>query len=230
MKSRAATAEFPAEAEPTGTWLRLPPLDAPFLVGAVVHQFKIGTLDSSTMPVPPHLVRFRVGSVNRLDFFGWAQFGIVRMTDRTVPAGTVIDSEARTVDPRRLRSYPFWPRPNDHEDHHFSFRECLRDRPGGGRAGQEYRRRPAPGMVPGGGGDRDAPAGLLPRPIGHGSRGLHRRRRRFLAPLPSRPRLLVRVFGGCALAVSGLSDPGRQRSVCGAGAVRPADAAHTGDR
>ena len=28
------------------------------------------------------------------------------MTDRTVPAGTVIDSEARTVDPERLRSTP----------------------------------------------------------------------------------------------------------------------------
>jgi protein-glutamine gamma-glutamyltransferase len=73
------------------------------------------------MPVPPHLLRFRVGSVNRLDFFGWAQFGIVRMTGRTVPAGTVIDSEARTVDPRRLRSFPFWPRRNDTSDHHLSF-------------------------------------------------------------------------------------------------------------
>ena len=50
-----------------------------------------------------HVTRFRVGSVNRLDFFGWAQYGIIRMTDRTVPAGTVIDCEARTVDPRRLR-------------------------------------------------------------------------------------------------------------------------------
>ncbi len=55
------------------------------------------------MPIPAHPVRFRVGSVNRLDFFGWAQFGIIRMTDRTVPAGTVIDSESLTVDPERLR-------------------------------------------------------------------------------------------------------------------------------
>ena len=112
---------FPAQQEPSGTWLRLPWLAAPFLAGLVSHQIKIGTLDSSTMPVPPHLMRFRVGSVNRLDFFGWAQLGIMRMTGRTIPAGTVIDSEARTVDPRRLRSLSFRAQPCQDNDHHLSF-------------------------------------------------------------------------------------------------------------
>jgi protein-glutamine gamma-glutamyltransferase len=114
---------LPAVPEPSDTWLRLPWLEASFLAGTVVHQVKIGTLDSSPMPMPPHLMRFRVGSVNRLDFFGWAQFGIVRMTGRTVPAGTVIDSEARTVDPRRLRSHPFRPQSANALDHHLSFRD-----------------------------------------------------------------------------------------------------------
>ena len=112
---------FPAEPEPRSTWLRLPGLEAPFFAGTIVHQIKIGTLESSPMPVPPHLLRFRVGSVNRLDFFGWAQFGIVRMTDRAVPAGTVIDSEAHTVDPEVLRSSPFKLRPSTADDHHVSF-------------------------------------------------------------------------------------------------------------
>jgi protein-glutamine gamma-glutamyltransferase len=112
---------FPAEPEPRGTWLRLPWSEAPFLAGIVTHQVKIGTLESSPMPVPPHLSRFRVGSVNRLDFFGWAQFGIIRMTDRTIPAGTVIDSEARTVDPERLRLSPLLRRPGNEDDHHISF-------------------------------------------------------------------------------------------------------------
>jgi protein-glutamine gamma-glutamyltransferase len=44
------------------------------------------------------------------------------MTDRTVPAGTAIDSEARTVDPQRLRLLPFPPRPWNEDDHHLSFR------------------------------------------------------------------------------------------------------------
>ena len=73
------------------------------------------------MPVPTHLTRFRVGSVNRPDFFGWAQFGIVRMTGRTVPAGTVIDSESRTVDPERLGSLAFAASPESEGDHHLSF-------------------------------------------------------------------------------------------------------------
>ena len=112
---------FPAAQEPRSSWLKLPWSEVECLAGTVVHQVKIGTLESSPMPLPPHLTRFRVGSVNRLDFFGWAQFGIIRMTDRTVPAGTVIDSEARTVDRERLVSLPFLARPTNEDDHHLSF-------------------------------------------------------------------------------------------------------------
>jgi transglutaminase-like putative cysteine protease len=116
------TQSLPAELEASGAWLRLfwPP--APYLAGAVAHQVKIGTLESSPIPMPPHPVRFRVGSVNRLDFFGWAQRGIIRMTDRTVPAGTVIDTESLTVDPEGLRALPFAARTGNEDDHHLSFR------------------------------------------------------------------------------------------------------------
>ncbi len=89
--------------------------------GVVGHQIKVGTLDSSPLPVPPHLTRLRVGSVNRLDFFGWSHDGIVRMVGRTVPSGTVIDSESRTVDPERLRQVPLFARPDYPEDHSISF-------------------------------------------------------------------------------------------------------------
>jgi hypothetical protein len=112
---------LPAEPETSGTWLRLLWTPAPYLAGTVAHQVKIGTLESSPIPMPSHPVRFRVGSVNRLDFFGWAQLGIIRMTDRTVPAGTVIDTESRTVDPEGLRSLAFPARPENPEDHHLSF-------------------------------------------------------------------------------------------------------------
>jgi hypothetical protein len=71
------------------------------------HQIKIGSLDSSPLPVPAHVTRLRVGSVNQADFFGWAQYGLLRMVGRTVPAGTVIDTESRTLDPRKLRSIEF---------------------------------------------------------------------------------------------------------------------------
>ena len=112
---------LPAECERASAWLLFPWSPAPFLSGVVGHQIKIGTLDSSPLPVPPHLTRLRVGSVNRLNFFGWAQFGIIRMVGRTVPSGTVIDSESRTVNPGRLRQMPFAARKDNLEDHFISF-------------------------------------------------------------------------------------------------------------
>ena len=202
---------FPAELEPRGTWLRLPWSEAPFYAGVVAHQVKIGTLESSPMPVPPHLTRFRVGSVNRLDFFGWAQFGIIRMTDRTVPAGTVIDSEARTVDPERLRSIAFPARPGDEDDHHLSFHGDYAIDPAVAALARSWVGGPARGLVPGGGGDRGAPAGLRPRPIGHGATRLHRRRRRVLATLRH--------------AAPTTCSPRRRPCSCGRWVTRPASSA-----
>jgi len=112
---------FPAESEGGSAWMLFPWSPAPFLSSVVGHQIKVGALDSSPLPVPPHLTRLRVGSVNRLDFFGWAQDGIIRMVGRTVPSATVIDSESRTVDPERLREIPFLARPDDLRDHFISF-------------------------------------------------------------------------------------------------------------
>ncbi|WP_165219979.1 transglutaminase-like domain-containing protein [Aquisphaera insulae] len=98
---------FDAEKEAGGSWLRLPWREAPYLAGIASHQVKIGTLDSSPLAIPPHACRIRVGAVDRLDFFGWAQAGILRMTDRPVPAGTVIEAETRTVYWDRLHAQEF---------------------------------------------------------------------------------------------------------------------------
>jgi protein-glutamine gamma-glutamyltransferase len=99
----------PLEQEPGDYWLRLANQRPLIFADVVTHQIKIGTLESSPLPVPAHLFRFRVGSVNRLDFFGWAQDGIIKMIDRTVPAGTMIETVARTVDARRLGVIDFAP-------------------------------------------------------------------------------------------------------------------------
>ena len=88
-------------------WFRLDWPVPPLFSGTVAHQVKVGTLDSGPLPVPPHLSRFRIGQVNRHDFFGWSHEGMMRMIGRTVPAGTVIDAESRTVDPDRLRAVSF---------------------------------------------------------------------------------------------------------------------------
>ena len=89
-----------------GAWLRLDrPTTSPF-AGSSSHQIKIGTLASSTLPIPANTTRLRVGSVNRPDFFRWAQAGLIQMAARTVPAGTVIDTESRIPNPAHLGFEP----------------------------------------------------------------------------------------------------------------------------
>lgn len=90
------------ELERGTSWFRVTVPRPRVFAGPVSHQIKIGAFDSSTLPVPAHLARFRMGSVNRHDFFCWPQTGIVAMDSRTIPAGTTIDTEALTVDPSRL--------------------------------------------------------------------------------------------------------------------------------
>ncbi len=220
---------LPAELETPGSWLRLLWYPAPYLAGAVAHQVKIGTLESSPIPMPPHPVRFRVGSVNRLDFFGWAQRGIIRMTDRTVPAGTVIDTESLTVNPEGLRSLPFPARSSNEDDHHLSFQGEYAIDPAVAALARSW-----VAGLPEGWRQVEAVIEVLRREYVHdrsstASPGTHRCRRRVPAADPPRTRLPVRRRGDRAPAIAGLSDPGRQRPVRGAGALRPPDAAHGGD-
>jgi hypothetical protein len=90
-----------------GPWFQLALPPATIFAGSVAHQVKVGTLDSSPLPAPANLLRFRVGQVNRRDFFGWSHEGMIRIEGRTIPSGTVIETEARTIDPRRLRAVSF---------------------------------------------------------------------------------------------------------------------------
>jgi transglutaminase-like putative cysteine protease len=66
------------------------------------HRFKITSPLGSLVPTPPHLTRFRVGRVNQPAFFGWGQDCILRMAERKTPAGIVVETECRTIDPRFL--------------------------------------------------------------------------------------------------------------------------------
>jgi transglutaminase-like putative cysteine protease len=71
------------------------------------HWFRIATSLGSLVPTPPHLVRFRVGRVDQSDFFAWDQDRILRMSQRKTPAGVTVETESRTVDPKRLSGVSF---------------------------------------------------------------------------------------------------------------------------
>jgi transglutaminase-like putative cysteine protease len=99
--------------EGAGAWMRLPGgRQLPIHGAAETHLLKVGLLRTRRVPAPAHLERFRVGKVNRPDFFAWAQEDILRFARRQPPAGTVVETEARTVDPRRLLAYEFSEHPS----------------------------------------------------------------------------------------------------------------------
>jgi transglutaminase-like putative cysteine protease len=109
------------EKEPDSCWMKVveSPPTAVF-AEAEAHQFKVTSPPSSWSPVrapggsagrwlpaPPHLTRFRVGRVDRADFFGWGQDRILRLAQRKTPSGIVVETECRTVDPRLLHGVEF---------------------------------------------------------------------------------------------------------------------------
>ncbi|HTU93712.1 MAG TPA: transglutaminase-like domain-containing protein [Gemmataceae bacterium] len=80
---------------------------APFFAENERHQFKIAASLGSLVPTPPHLHRFRVGRVNEEGFFAWGPDRILRMSQRKIPSGVVVETECRTVDPRKLSDVAF---------------------------------------------------------------------------------------------------------------------------
>jgi transglutaminase-like putative cysteine protease len=71
------------------------------------HKFKITSSFGSLVPTPPHLTRFRVGRVDQASFFAWGQDRILRMAQRKTPSGVIVETDSRTVDPRRLGDVEF---------------------------------------------------------------------------------------------------------------------------
>lgn len=112
--------------EPTGKgdcWFCLH-LPWPDLFGeAVDHKIKIAALDSSVLPAPANLSKYRVGGLREPSMFAWAGRGVVRMAGRTIPAGTTIDTQARRVSRRHLYETAF-DDPHVHTIHHHHFREA----------------------------------------------------------------------------------------------------------
>jgi hypothetical protein len=93
----------PPQKEPNSNWMVVQTHKAPAIFGEPeAHRFKITRPSGALVPTPPHLVRFRVGRVNRASFFAWGQEQILRMRTRKTPAGVVVETEARAVDPRGL--------------------------------------------------------------------------------------------------------------------------------
>jgi hypothetical protein len=75
------------------------------------HALRLARLGGCALPTPAHLASFRLGRVDRPDFFGWMHEGVLRLRDRPVPAGVTLDTECHTIDPDRLAQLDFGTNP-----------------------------------------------------------------------------------------------------------------------
>ncbi|OJW13041.1 MAG: hypothetical protein BGO49_19730 [Planctomycetales bacterium 71-10] len=111
--SEAARPNIRVAIEPerrAGPWFRIGAPDSRALGGVAAHRIKVAALDSAALPAPPLLRAFRMGEVDRVDFFGWAADGMIAMEGRTIPSSTVVETESAAPDPDGLASLDFPPR------------------------------------------------------------------------------------------------------------------------
>lgn len=97
------------EVEEGSTWMRPIQRDPLSLYGPTVsHRIKIASLKGALIPTPPLLERFRVGRLNRPDFFAWEFDGVLRMDGRkSIPSGTIVSTDSFTLAGERLRHDDF---------------------------------------------------------------------------------------------------------------------------
>jgi transglutaminase-like putative cysteine protease len=69
------------------------------LGSAASHVVKIGTLKGRELPLPANATAFRIGLVDRTEFFAFLQTGIIGLSDskEVVPTGEVIETESRAL-------------------------------------------------------------------------------------------------------------------------------------
>lgn len=87
------------------SWLKIDTHRAEWHVGVVDHRFKLARLETQVLPAAPHVHRFKLGSVHDRDFYHYGLDQVLRMKERSIPPGSVIESSSWTVDPARLRNY-----------------------------------------------------------------------------------------------------------------------------
>lgn len=77
-------------------------IPAPVWGGEEEHHVKIGTLQTNRVLAAGFMERFRIGRVDRPDFFEWAHDDVLSFTAPRFPPGTTLVTRSRQADPRRL--------------------------------------------------------------------------------------------------------------------------------
>jgi hypothetical protein len=75
----------------------------------VEHEIKIGLFESSRIPAPLHVQRFRMGLVNEADFFSRSRDDLLTMI-RRLPSATIVEMQSGVIVPDEANPLPFAPR------------------------------------------------------------------------------------------------------------------------
>jgi transglutaminase-like putative cysteine protease len=75
---------------------------SPAFSGTNTYEVRIGTLGGDVLPLPPIVERFKMGRVDRPQFFASSRSGAVRLATRKLPPGVSLDVVCKRVDADRL--------------------------------------------------------------------------------------------------------------------------------
>ncbi|HEV3340836.1 MAG TPA: transglutaminase-like domain-containing protein [Pirellulales bacterium] len=101
--------DVPGRLEMTGdtAWMRVLNLDVPYLTGSDRHTIKVARFATDSIPTPPHLGRFRLEKIDRLEFFRWSSGDVLRTVRQGLPSGTLVETERSLLDADSLQSIHF---------------------------------------------------------------------------------------------------------------------------
>ena len=80
-------------------WMK--PVDAPsspMLGGEVAHEIRLGDIETDVLPLPEFVTAFKLGRVDRADWFAGGPGHVTRLFHRRLPAGSVLDVRSRPAD------------------------------------------------------------------------------------------------------------------------------------
>lgn len=84
----------------------LAPLSVALDRSPIEYEIRIGQLGGNTLPLPGFAQRFRMGRVNRADFFDSTDSGLVRLAHRQLPSGATLQAVCHRIDSSELFDVP----------------------------------------------------------------------------------------------------------------------------
>lgn len=86
--------------------LLLPPISLSLDRDRIGYDIRVGALGGRILPLPGLVERFRMGRVNRADFFASTRSGLIRLSHRQLPPGATLQVVCRKRDASRIFDTP----------------------------------------------------------------------------------------------------------------------------